>query len=289
WITSWDDADKSHEYASADYYEITIDLSGANVCEGWRFANNGYASMVRDIIAWGDLLFDTNSTLAYYGCLLTSLTATDTPLLETLYGFFYEIGTLSNVPNIDNWDVSGVTDFSFAFYSCTVWNRNISSWDVSAMTTMRSMLAGTNFNQDISDWDVTSACTSLRAAFYITPFNQDISGWDVSSVTDFSYMFQQSSFNQPLNDWAVGPNCTNLTSMFRDCPFNHPLSNWDTSNVTAMTTMFAEGVFDQNIGMWDVTSLASLAGANFMFMDNFALSTANYNLLLIGWAAQNVG
>ena len=84
--------------------------------------------------------------------------------------------------------------------------------------------------------------------------------------------------------------------MFFDATsFNQDLSSWNTSNVRSFNRMF-EGAtsFDQNIGSWDVTSIVAFAGgATNMFgatgtSKAVTLSTANYDALLIGWAAQSV-
>ena len=36
--------------------------------------------------------------------------------------------------DISNWDVSNVTDMSFMFYDCKLFNQDISNWDVSNVT-----------------------------------------------------------------------------------------------------------------------------------------------------------
>jgi surface protein len=100
-----------------------------------------------------------------------------------------------------------------------------------------------------------------------------------------------SSFNQDISSWDVS-NVTNMTQMFSGATsFNQDISSWDVSNVISMQSMFQGATsFNQDIGGWDVTSLTN---ATNMFGitgggSAITLSTANYDALLIGWAAQAV-
>jgi surface protein len=82
-------------------------------------------------------------------------------------------------------------------------NQDISSWDVSNVTTMSQMFQFSAFNQDISTWDVSNVTTMYRM-FRSTPFNQDISSWDVSNVTECS------GFSYNATAWTLPkPNFTN--------------------------------------------------------------------------------
>ncbi|MDC1416666.1 BspA family leucine-rich repeat surface protein, partial [Flavobacteriaceae bacterium] len=110
-------------------------------------------------------------------------------------------------------------------------NQDISSWDVSSVTTMESMFQGnTAFNQDISSWDVSSVTTMERMFTDSTAFNQDISSWDVSSVTNMNLMFHDANaFSQPISPWDVS-SVTNMNALFSsNTAFNQDISSWDVS------------------------------------------------------------
>lgn len=71
----------------------------------------------------------------------------------------------------------------------------------SAITVMSYMFSGcTVFNQDISNWDVGKVIDMHGTFYNCKAFNQDISQWDVSRVTNMSYMFFGcTSFNRDLS------------------------------------------------------------------------------------------
>ena len=91
------------------------------------------------------------------------------------------------------------------FSGASIFNGDISSWDVSNVNNMaRMFIHFTSFNQDISSWDVSSV-TTMRQMFKWAEFNQDISGWDVSSVTDMyeMFMFYEVEFLSDENKCAI--------------------------------------------------------------------------------------
>ena len=86
------------------------------------------------------------------------------------------------------------------FRGATLFNADISQWDVSSVELMERMFRdATSFNADISKWDVSSV-TLMNSMFEsATSFNADISKWNVSSVTLMNSMFEgATSFNRTL-------------------------------------------------------------------------------------------
>ena len=101
-----------------------------------------------------------------------------------------EAAATATYGDINNWDVSAVTDMSDLFKDKTTFNSDISGWDVGGVTTMNSMfISASAFNQNISGWNVTSATTMAYMFYGVSAFNQDISGWNVGSVTTMYRMF----------------------------------------------------------------------------------------------------
>ena len=154
-----------------------------------------------------------------------------------------------------NWlDVSRITDMSHLFKH-SLYNGDISKWDVSNVTNMNYMFYDAfYFNQPIGKWDVSNV-TDMSGMFYCAyDFNQPIGKWDVSNVTDMSFMFCQAyEFNKPIRNWKVNK-VTNMTYMFHCAKeFNQPIGDWDVQNVTDMTYMFNFATnFNQNISKWDI-------------------------------------
>ncbi|MDM8565856.1 BspA family leucine-rich repeat surface protein [Candidatus Halobeggiatoa sp. HSG11] len=199
----------------------------------------------------------------------------------TLMGWMFNSTGAFNQP-LNTWDVSSVTLMRGMFKNASSFNQPLNSWDVSNVTNMSDMFYNTSaFNQDISNWDVSSVTTMNGMFRGASAFNQDISSWNVSNVTIMLDMFASTSvFNQPLNSWDVS-NVTTMQSMFYNASaFNQDISSWDVSNVTTMFRMFKDvSSFNQDLSSWDVSKVDDMTE---MFL-NATLSTANYNVLLVGW------
>ena len=202
---------------------------------------------------------------------------------------------------LDSWNTSSVTIMRRMFDTST-YNQPINSWDVSNVVNMELMFQQSNYNQPLDNWDVSNV-TIMNSMFFLAQFNKPINSWDVSSVTQMLSMFSKSDFNQPLNDWNVS-NVQFMNSMFSESDFNQPIGDWDVSNVISIAGMFRDTNFNQPLGNWDVSSVGGVAGNGFYsvfrlsefnqdisswtfnesdlgnFIENSAMDSQNYDLLL---------
>lgn len=187
---------------------------------------------------------------------------------------------------IGNWDVKNVTDMSGMFQRARNFNQSIGDWNVSNVRNMNGMFySARNFNQPIGNWN-TGNVTSMELMFAnAINFNQPIGNWNVGSVQNMSFMFTATYFNQPIAGWNVS-SVTNMLSMFEGAEyFNQPLDNWNVSSVVNMNQMFsAASSFNQSLGAWNISNVTDMA----IMLVESALSVANYDATLMGWASKNV-
>ena len=217
--------------------------------------------------------------------------------------------------NVSNWNTTKVTTMSGLFAGQRKFNQDVGTkvvtvsgssyiaWDTSNVTTMSLMFSNTQadgeFNNggssSIGNWN-TNKVTSMSTLFTGQPyFNQDIgtkqvtvsattySAWTVSAVTNMSYMF-----------FTYDPTTTGkLAGSFNNSE-STSINNWDRRRVTDATDMFNyQTGFNQPIENWNISGVTSFSftglTSGFMFgKTSNDYSSANYDALLIGWAARNV-
>ncbi len=110
------------------------------------------------------------------------------------------------------------------FQNATSFNQNLNNWDVSNVTNMNYMLYGAiSFNQCLDKWDVSKAENMYGMFLNTTSFNQNIKNWNVSNVTNMQFMFYDAIiFNYNIGKWNVTNRCRveNMFSSNTTIPFH---------------------------------------------------------------------
>lgn len=269
---------RSHTYASSGDYTITI----LGELTGWSYGSfaTNYRNTIKEIIRWGPFRgSNTSNSNAFFRCQNLIITGvTDTPNLTNVTNLslmFRDCISITTINQLDNWDLSDVTDLTQMFYSATSFNQNIGSWETSAVTNMTNTFSyASSFDNggsnSISGWNVSNVSSMSETFAFATSFNRNIGGWNIKTsgpVTFFGTFWNATSFNNggspSISGWTLS-SCTSTSSMFKTATaFNQPIGNWDTQNVTSMTNMFQSATtFNQNISNWNTDSVQSF---NYMF------------------------
>ena len=144
-----------------------------------------------------------------------------------------QIPIVNKYGEIEDWDVTNVTNMEFMFSGKTTFNQNLNEWNVSNVTNMYGMFAGAvNFTGNISSWNVSNVTNMNSMFYYAQNFNGNISNWIVANVTNMENMFDgATSFNQNISSWDV-TNVTNMNRMFYNTPVHRNNSDKIDSNGT---------------------------------------------------------
>jgi surface protein len=263
-ITTWNQAQTTHTYASAGVYQVTI----TGTIRGFRFANTGDRLKILEIFKWGTGFILGSTDSHFYGCANLSLLSVEDVLdlsqTTSMFRCFFGCTRLTHVNFMNSWDLSSITDFNQCFENATNFNTNIGNWNISNVTTLRNCFANARkFNNggssSINNWD-TSKVTNMRFLFGADSgfhdFNQPIGNWNTSNVTTTEAMFNRNfNFNQDISTKEVTVNGVTYTA-------------WDTLNVTNMNVMFSIGTpgigtFNQNIGNWNTSKVTIMLGMFF--------------------------
>jgi len=283
---------------------ITTDFVGE-----WRTLNDGDAITLplrngfnyNFVVDWGDGATDTITAWdqvqrEHVYATAGIYTVTMTGLCETLY-FNLDPILRDEIVSVINMGVMGWTTFENTFHGCRqMTSFTLGTTDTSAVTDMSNMFNGCwrwTSAPDLSAMD-TSACTTMQSMFLqcsSISSPPDVSTWNTSNVTNMSDMFSFCEhFESPpiVSGWDVS-NVTEMTAMFGRCERMHTApatAGWDTSSVTSMAFMFNRDLVITNmqVDTWDITGVTWMQD---MF-DGTALTTAQYDQLLIAWAAQAV-
>jgi len=192
-ITSWNQAQTTHTYATSGVYEVTI-TSG--MLRGWSFGGSGDRNKLIEVYDWS--VWDFNVAGAFRGCnnLISSATSVPTITGTALNNMFQNTSNFNGPLN--GWNVSGVQNFQQMFLSASIFNQPLNNWVVSSATNMNGMFGG------------------------ITAFDQNIGGWNISNVTNFNNFmsdktpstFSTTNLNAIYNGWSLLTVQPNLTLSF---------------------------------------------------------------------------
>ena len=302
-ITSWNQAEATHTYATAGTYVVQI-LATARVGQTPSVDHISWASQdgttltaandrlkVQGIAKWGSAQVYLNEYV-FTMCSNLDITTTALPNFGSKVlrnAAFENCDSLSG--NLSGWGtvLSPITGFGARFYKdAASSNPNFNFvFQVTTGFLTQAFNYSTDFNNPLDNWDVSNATGFTGMFSSATSFNQDISGWDTGNSGAFNSMFNgASAFNQNISSWNVA-GVTTFSQMFQGATlFNQPVGAWTTTSLTNLFSTFKNAAaFDQDLANWDVsgvtTAVDMLTGSN--------ISAANWDALLIGWAAQGTG
>ena len=133
---------------------------------------------------------DRETAFARYGP-MSDWDVSDITSMQDLFGF--RVNRPHFNEDLSRWNVSRVTDMSFAFFGATAFTgAGIGCWDVSSVTQMYGMFYGAAaFNAPIGDWDVSSVFTMRDMLNGATSFNQRLGGQWATSTASKEWMFRR--------------------------------------------------------------------------------------------------
>ena len=173
--------DITHTYASAGTY--TVKISGL-FPRLYAFGATD-TNKILDVLNWGNIAWGNSLQWMFFNADgLTTLSATDTPDFSNttiLQDFFRLSNNFAGGGNIENWDVSNVTNMVTMFNGASSFNQPL-NWDISSVTNMSDMFNGaSSFNQNLGSWEIASLI-SAAGIFAISGMSTDnytdtIVGW----------------------------------------------------------------------------------------------------------------
>lgn len=224
---------------------------------------------------------------------LTSLDLSnwDVSKVTSMQNMFASCNALVSIGDTADWDTSSCKNMSSMFNSCfSLEELNASNWDVSNVTTFKSMFScGNNYGQvpmiikelDVSKWN-TSSATDMSFMFYGCRCSGsriiDVSNWDVSKVTNFDHMFAHSYFTLTgVDNWAPSTACTNMNAMFHSIQNTRiDVSKYNTSKVTVFDQMFQSA--DKLTKITGLENFDTSAGLGFSEMFRYCSSLKELDL-----------
>jgi surface protein len=248
----------THSYSSAGQYDVTV-VGTPNALYNWGSANdkNKLISIERWAKNFKGGQFESSTSLV-------SDNAPDIPNVTTLPTFFNGCTSLTTIGDWGSivWQPAA-QDMYFVFASCTVFNFDISNWQVGNATNFANMFRGTQ------------------------AFNQNIGAWDMGSAEDIAQMFRDATaFNNGgvggigvgLDSWTFGTKLTNTSFLFEGATaFNQTIDSWDMSSVINIANMFQNcSAFNKDLNSWNLSPDLATGTSTSVVTNKLVDSTANF-------------
>ena len=290
-VTSWDDPDRTHTYATAGTYTVTI----SGKLEKFSFAGVGDKDKLLEVIDFGATGVKSMWESFEGASNLHSFAGGKTPQLHLAAEAFESTPSLTAL-DFSTWDTSNVTNFArFLKNADGLVNIDVSPLDTSAALTMTEMFSDMDKIEslDLSSFN-TSNVTSMKLMFdfddgglELTALTSlDISSFDFSNVQDMSWMFHEARTLANLV-MPASINSSNVTTMQRtfeelETLTALDLSEFDTENVQRMDRLFYGSqnlAFD--VGSFNTSNVTTM-------QETFRLARTPQNLNLSGFNTSNV-
>ena len=123
--------------------------------------------------------------------------------------------------DISLWDVSNVENMNSVFYGCKKFNCDLNSWNVSKVTNMEHMFHDCNvFNCDLSNWNVSKVKNMESMFYHCYEFEgKGLENWKIDSLINFRYMFDGCiNFCANLKKWKVTHKMSFNKDLFKNSP-----------------------------------------------------------------------
>lgn len=204
------DADPIHTYATAGDYTVRITgvFPGINVGSSSGRDRDKY----RELRQWGIAPWAVNSEAAFAFCDFFELTAKDVPNFSQttdIRAFFRNCIRMTAADSaINDFDVSGVTDFWGVFQFATQFNAYIGDWDVRNGQTFGTMFeAAFAYDQPLTNWN-TKSLRVIRFMFNNSSFTQSVANFDISNLIDAVFFcagrtLTTDNYDETLISWAA--------------------------------------------------------------------------------------
>ncbi|WP_282050569.1 BspA family leucine-rich repeat surface protein [Maribacter aquivivus] len=275
----------THTYVNPGIYTVSIIGDFPQIYFNNLYDNISDSNKIILVNQWGSNQWLSMES-AFSGCENLDITASDIPdfsLVSNMFNMFGGAKSLVFNASIDDWDTANVRQMGQLFYLAENFDQPIGRWNVANVRDMTNMFGEAKiFNQDIGEWSTNNVVFMTSMFANAKLFNQNIANWNLDNVYSISNMFSGTEqFNQNISDWQL-ENVTELGGVFYNAKsFNQDISQWNVSKAINLGGAFyGASSFNQDLSQWNISNVEYM----YDMFDYSALSTENYDAILIGWS-----